>query len=171
MLPVLIAQAVDSTSDSYEAGYAFGRILGVILIATLAFLLIRKWRERRQASQAEQRPQTWVPVRMSMPAALATPPPAPATLPARPAAPPAPPAAPPTPPAFDTSRMEAELEGIYRKLGAPQGIEEAKGKVKDLARRLTANQGIGGEEALYQAYEVSLDEHRDYLASQQAAVS
>jgi hypothetical protein len=159
MLDVLIAQAVDTTSDSYQSGYMVGQLLLIAFIIGAGVIVLRRLRARRMASDESEKDQpTGLSARRTngrSPARAVALKPDPKTM----------------PPEFDTSNMEAELEGIYRKLGAPQGIEEAKGKVKDLARRLTADKGIGGEEALYQAYEVSLDEHRDYLASQQAAVS
>jgi hypothetical protein len=146
MLALLIAQTVDTTSDSYESGYAVGRLLVYIFIAAAAFILIRRVLERRRKASEEGKPALVEQDKKEQPVKLE--------------------------PVVengsnvDTGPMEAELENIYRKLGAPDGIGEAKGKVRQLARDLSADQGINPDEALYRAYKVSLDQHREYVSSQ-----
>jgi hypothetical protein len=67
---------------------------------------------------------------------------------------------------WDTSEQEAELESIYERIGKPEAVSEAKDKVRDLAQQRTADGSWSDDEALHKAYQVSLAEHREYLAAQ-----
>jgi hypothetical protein len=71
----------------------------------------------------------------------------------------------PAPDPFDVSEMDAELESIYHKVGVPEGIPEAKAKIRAETQQFMAD-GMDEPEALHKAYELSLADHREYLASQ-----
>jgi hypothetical protein len=63
------------------------------------------------------------------------------------------------------SAMEQELRRIYELVGKPSAFGEAKGKVEVLADCLCRERRIDHDEALRLAYDRSLAEHREYLAS------
>jgi hypothetical protein len=63
-----------------------------------------------------------------------------------------------------TAEMDEELQRIYELVGKPWAFKDAKGKVEELADELTS-EGFAPDEALRRAYDRSLSEHREYLAS------
>ena len=67
--------------------------------------------------------------------------------------------------AHDLAEMEDELRRVYELVGKPSAFPEAKGKVILLADCLATERGIDRAEALRLAYDRSLAEHREYLAT------
>jgi hypothetical protein len=64
----------------------------------------------------------------------------------------------------ECAEMDDELQRIYALVGKPHAFKEAKGKVEELADKLTV-EGVDRDEALRRAYTRSLTEHREYLAA------
>jgi hypothetical protein len=69
----------------------------------------------------------------------------------------------------EVTELEAELKGIYDRVGKPDAFEEAKGKVTEFASDLVNRDGIDMHEALRTSYRRSLTEHHEYLASKHLA--
>jgi hypothetical protein len=65
----------------------------------------------------------------------------------------------------DIAELEDELRQIYERVGHPESFGEAKEKVTDLADQLVEEDGMSRDEALRAAYERSLTEHREYVAT------
>jgi hypothetical protein len=117
-----------------------GQFLGLVIIAALAFWLLRRAHRRSQRRYEQLAPQ---PPTVSAIVDAAEP----VARPNRPL------------------REEAELRKIYERVGKPEAFGEAKEKVVELAAQLVERDGIGMDEALRTAYRRSLAEHREYLAA------
>jgi hypothetical protein len=141
---------VPAADLGYMAAYQAGQLLGLVILAALAFWLLRRARRRSEQRYEELAPK---PPTVSAIVAAAEP------VAAKPVA--AKPVAEPN----GSPPEEAELREIYEKVGKPEALVEAKEKVVDLAAQLVERDGIEMDEALRTAYRRSLAEHREYLAA------
>jgi hypothetical protein len=164
---VLLTAATNTSSSAY----AVGQIMGLVVLVALAVWFVRRARERSQKRFQELAPAPPVidepplsgrPLAVTEPPAVMKPPAIAGANGAAPAA-----AAESNGTELDCTHLEQELKVIYVKLGKPGAFAEAKEKVLDLARERFAEGTWNQDEALYKAYEVSLAEHRKYLAGQE----
>jgi hypothetical protein len=136
---------VPAADLGYMAASQAGQLLGLVILAALAFWLLRRARRRSEQRYEELAPE---PPTVSAIVAAAKP------VVAKPVA-----------ESNGTPQEEAELREIYEKVGKPDAFAEAKEKVVDLAAQLVEREGLGMDEALHTAYRRSLAEHREYLAA------
>jgi hypothetical protein len=137
---------VPAADLGYMAAYQAGQLLGLVILAALAFWLLRRARrrsEKRYEELAPEPPTVSEIVAAAEPVAESN----------------------GTPPEEAEPHEEAELREIYEKVGKPEAFAEAKEKVVDLAAQLVEREGLDMDEALRTAYRRSLAEHREYLAA------
>jgi hypothetical protein len=120
-----------------------GQLLALLVLAGLAFLLLRRARRR-----SKERYEAAAPQPLTVSGLLADGDSEPAARSNGNGSPP----------------EEAELREIYERVGKPEAFGEAKEKVVSLAADLVERDHLEMHEALRTAYRRSLREHRQYLA-------
>jgi hypothetical protein len=121
-----------------------GQILALVVLACLAFLLLRRARRR-----SKERYEAAAPAPLTVSKIVGE-------TESESAAPANGNGSPPE---------EAELREIYERVGKPESFPEAKEKVVSLAAELVEQDDLEMDEALRTAYRRSLREHRQYLAA------
>lgn len=125
-----------------------GQLLALVVLAGLAFLLLRRARRR-----SKERYEAAAPEPLTVSALLADGDSEPDAQSNGNGSPP----------------EEAELRKIYERVGKPEAFGEAKEKVVSLAAELVERDHLEMGDALRTAYRRSLREHRQYLAARNLA--